>query len=153
MGNPDLTTACKEISREKDAMIFIVSVGGLWPLNTVAPLILTPVSFSCRLPELELRITSPARLIASAITSGKPSLKRQRRAWSSFHSCPSSLLMESLNRSQSLKKSITPRLMLLSEICFPASPIRIVGLLLIIPLLALVLFVDLPSILLSLFLI
>ncbi|OAA76078.1 hypothetical protein LEL_05762 [Akanthomyces lecanii RCEF 1005] len=25
MGNPDLTTACKEISREKDAMIFIVS--------------------------------------------------------------------------------------------------------------------------------
>jgi hypothetical protein len=26
MGNPTLTTACKELSREKDAMIFIVSV-------------------------------------------------------------------------------------------------------------------------------
>jgi hypothetical protein len=27
IGNPKLTAACKEISREKDAMIFIVSVG------------------------------------------------------------------------------------------------------------------------------
>lgn len=37
MGNPDLTTACKEISREKDAMIFIVSVGGRGPLDTCSP--------------------------------------------------------------------------------------------------------------------
>lgn len=31
IGNPQLTTACKEISRERDAMIFIVSVGGYKP--------------------------------------------------------------------------------------------------------------------------
>ena len=31
VGNPELTTACKELSREQDAMIFIVTVGSPCP--------------------------------------------------------------------------------------------------------------------------
>ncbi|OAA71270.1 hypothetical protein ISF_01821 [Cordyceps fumosorosea ARSEF 2679] len=36
IGNPDLTTACKEISREKDAMIFIVSNAKAAPGTTIS---------------------------------------------------------------------------------------------------------------------
>lgn len=32
IGNPELTSACKELSREKDAMIFIVSVRFVGPV-------------------------------------------------------------------------------------------------------------------------
>lgn len=89
IGNPELTTLCKEISREKDAMIFMVSVSLIFPetrqhrLNPLSPV---PLSNPSGIRRLAItRMNSPCTRPVSGTISGKPSSRK--------HTPPSGIAM------------------------------------------------------------
>jgi hypothetical protein len=76
IGNPALTTACKELSREQGAMIFIVTVCEHHLLSVQTSLTLTLAA--SHLPRV-FRRDSASTLIGSGIIFGRPSWTKHAR--------------------------------------------------------------------------
>lgn len=80
IGNPQLTAACKEISREKDAMIFIVSVCLLPAVSLIESYASNLYLWLLRMQKVLMRAVLPTKCIELAIISGKSLLRKPRQA-------------------------------------------------------------------------
>jgi hypothetical protein len=116
VGDPELTSACKELSREKDAMIFMVSVRRPCP-HLSAPTARLSIPL-LRMPKApSMKTTLPTTFIASVTISGTTLPRKLEQAFRGTQHWCRRQRIACQNRFQSRKGNTTNRSTLLFATC------------------------------------